>query len=342
MTNQNSTSNKFGIEDDLEEELRKNLLKLLHEQIDKLPDRVRDRIREFIVSTKGKMLRPILVVASADFLGANDQQIKQAMISAVSVELLHNFTLIHDDLLDGAPLRRGKKSYHIRHGMELAIHDGDILHSYALSFVKDHEALRLIIDISNDVGKGNGIELEDRLDHNYSFTLDHVITILKLKTAIVFYGCVALAGIAAQKQKITEALEEIITNAGIAFQIQDDILDIIGDQETFGKQSYWDIQESKRNLFLLFALQDEHADRLKKIYNKPVGEKSKEDIKFVLTAFEKHIDKVLEVRDKYFESCIEGLDQKIEQAESNPEQQYLVKLYEFLKELIIYICTRDK
>ena len=326
----------------LEEILRKHLLNHLHQQIDRLPENVKDRIREFIVSTQGKMLRPILVGISATFLGASKDQLAMALNSAVSVELLHNFTLIHDDLLDGAPLRRGKDAYHIQHGINLAIHDGDILHTYALSFVDDPESLQLILDISNGVGRGNGIELEYRIENVFDFSRENVIEILRLKTAIVFSGCIALAGIATNRQDVTTPLEEIITNAGIAFQIQDDILDILGDEEQFGKESYWDIQESKRNLFLYYALQGENKEHIQEIYTKNVGEKTKEDIKFVLEAFKDVQSQVIQDRDTYLENCLKQLNQKIEEAQRSPETKDLEKLYEFLKELIIYICTREK
>lgn len=331
------------VEDFIDDELRDELIKRLHEQIDKLPDRVGPRISDFVTSTQGKMLRPLLVVISAKMLGATPEQLDTAYTSAVSVELLHNFTLIHDDLIDYAPLRRGRDSYHVRHGPELALHDGDTLHSYALSFVEDYKSLRIMLDISNLVGKGNGVELEDRLDNNYDFDQEHVIEILRLKTAIVFYGCVALAGIATDMEHITQPLEDIITDAGIAFQIQDDILDILGESEKFGKQSFWDIQESKRNLFLFFALQKgENGDKIKDIYNKPVGDKTEEDIRFVLQVFEEVKDQVIEVRDTYFESCLDRLEEVMEDVKGDPEREHLYPFYEFLNNLIVYICTREK
>ncbi|MHA2364440.1 MAG: polyprenyl synthetase family protein [Candidatus Hodarchaeales archaeon] len=329
-------------EDFIDEQLKNELTQRLHHQINRLPERVRDRVREYIVSTQGKMLRPLLVVVSAKMLGATNEQLETAFISAVTVELLHNFTLIHDDILDKAPVRRGRDSYHIKHNLELALHDGDILHSYALSFVTDQKSLRLMMEISNLVGKGNGMELEYRLDNVFDFSVEQVIEVLRLKTAIVFYGCVALAGIATNKEILTEPLENIITDAGIAFQVQDDVLDILGEASKFGKQSYWDIQESKRNLFLYYALQTEHADRIKEIYSKPIGEKTIEDIRFTLSAFEMVKDSVIEIRDKYLENCLDRLDAKIVDVETNPDQRYLIKFYNFLRDLIIYICTREK
>ncbi len=332
----------MNLDDFLDENLRQELIQRLHKQIDKLPNKIRDRVRTYIVSTQGKMLRPLLVVGTAKILGATSEQLDTAFTSGVSVELLHNFTLMHDDILDKAPLRRGKDSYHIKYGLELAIHDGDIVHSFALTFIHDIESLRLMLEISNLVGVGNAIELEDRLDNVFDFTKDHVIEVLKYKTAIVFYGCVQLAGIAVKKQELTEDLKDIITDAGIAFQIQDDILDILGETTKFGKQSFWDIQESKRNLFLYYSLQTEHASKLKEIYSKPVGDKTEEDVMFVLDIFKSVKDKIIADRDNYLESCLNRLDAKIEKLDTNESTQNLHQLYEFLRELIIYLCTREK
>lgn len=332
----------MNLDDFLDENLRQELIQRVHKQIDKLPDKIRDRVRTFIVSTQGKMLRPLLVVGTAKILGATPEQMETAFTSGVSVELLHNFTLMHDDILDKAPLRRGKDSYHITNGLELAIQDGDIVHSFALTFVTDDDSLRLMLEISNLVGVGNAIELEDRLDNVFDFTKDHVIEVLKYKTAIVFFGCVQLAGIAVKKTALTEDLRDIITDAGIAFQIQDDILDILGETAKFGKQSFWDIQESKRNLFLFYSLQSGHADKLKEIYSKPVGEKTEEDIKYVLDVFRTVKDKIIADRDNYLESCLDRLDKKIDDLGPDESNQNLKQLYDFLRELIIYLCTREK
>jgi len=329
----------LNLEEVLDEELRKTLVQKLNEHVDLLPNKIRDRIRDFILASQGKMLRPMLVVATAKLLGANKDQLETAYVSGVVVELLHNFSLIHDDIIDGAPTRRGRDSYHVQHGSDLAIHDGDILHSYALSFISDDKSLRLMLDISNQTGVGNAIELEDRLDGVYDFSKEHVIKILQLKTAMVFYGCIELAGIACQKEHITKSLKEIITDGGIAFQIQDDLLDILGESEKFGKQSFWDIQESKRNLFLYYSLKTEHKEKLIEIYKKSVGKKTVEDIKYVVDVFKTVKDNVVEDRDRFLESCLDRLEIKISEAEKD---QKLINLYDFMRELIIYLCTRDK
>ena len=115
----------------------------------------------------------------------------------------------------------------------------------------------------------------------------------------------------------------------------------MGDKEKFGKESYHDIQESKRNLFLYYSLQTEHKDKLISIYSKGIGDKTEEEIKFVLEIFKTVHEKVIKDRDDYLETCLDRLDTKIEEAE-NSDQKDLIQLFNFLRELIIYLCTREK
>ena len=329
----------------LDEEILENLNKELDEAIEALENPTKERISDFILSTKGKQLRPSLIAITTKMLvedsEGEEKAMQKAYNSAIAIELLHNMTLIHDDLIDDAPVRRGNDSYHVIHGRDRALHDGDVLHAYALTLLKDNPSLFYVIDYAYQVGVGNAIELEDRLNQNFSFDLAHVIKIMELKTAIVFAGCVRLGCLAADRMDLfTKTLNQAIIDAGIAFQIQDDYLDIQGDPEQFGKVQYWDIQESKRNLFLYFALQTEHAPKMKEIYNKQVGEKSKDDIKYVLDVFHSCTDQVREVRDKYYRSAINGLD--IVQEEISSDDTEAEDLVDFLKILVKFLIEREK
>lgn len=335
----------FVVLEFLDAEIMENLNKKLTLAIDGLVSPTKERIRDFILTTSGKRLRPALISVTTDLLVRETENYESAMErsynAAIAIELLHNMTLIHDDLIDGAPIRRGKKAFHIIHGADRALHDGDVLHAYALTLLKNEPTLDLVLDYAYQVSLGNAIELEDRLDQNFDITKDHVIRIMELKTAIVFAGCVKLGCIAANRGELfTDRLHEAIVAAGIAFQIQDDYLDILGNPEEFGKVPYWDIQESKRNLFLHFALQTEYASQIKKIYNKPVGEKTEEDIKFIIEAFRSVNQKVREVRDEYAQFCIQELEDI--QNELNGEDIRASELFEFLKILVKFLAEREK
>ncbi len=329
----------------LDAEIMEQLDKKLTQAIEGLVSPTKERIRDFILTTKGKRLRPALISVTTNLL-VRDTKIHEVAMershnAAIAIELLHNMTLIHDDLIDGAPIRRGKKAFHILHGADRALHDGDVLHAYALTLLKNEPTLNLVLDYAYQVSLGNAIELEDRLDQNFDFNRDHVIKIMELKTAIVFAGCVKLGCIAADRGEIfTDRLHEAIVAAGIAFQIQDDYLDILGNPEEFGKVPYWDIQESKRNLFLYFALQTEYASQIKEIYNKPVGEKSDKDIKFIIEAFRSVNQNVREVRDEYAHFCIQELEEI--QNELTNRDTRTIELFEFLKILVKFLAEREK
>ncbi|MFX0212017.1 MAG: polyprenyl synthetase family protein [Candidatus Hodarchaeota archaeon] len=326
-------------------EIMKHLNKKLTQAINGLISPTRERIHDFILTTQGKRLRPALIAVTTDLLVRDTEHREVAMErsynAAIAIELLHNMTLIHDDLIDGAPVRRGKKAFHILHGADRALHDGDVLHAYALTLLKNEPTLDLVLDYAYQVSLGNAIELEDRLEKNFDFDIDHVIKIMELKTAIVFAGCVKLGCLAANRGDIfTDRLHDAIVAAGIAFQIQDDFLDILGNPEQFGKVPYWDIQESKRNLFLYFVLQTEYASRIKQIYNKPVGEKTEEEINFVIEAFRSVNHKVREVRDKYAQFCIQELEDI--QAEQSSEDSQINELFVVLKILVQFLAEREK
>ncbi|UCE14511.1 MAG: polyprenyl synthetase family protein, partial [Candidatus Heimdallarchaeota archaeon] len=206
---------------------------------------------------------------------------------------------------------------------------------------KKEPTLDLVLDYAYNVSSGNALELEDRLEKNFEFDMDHVIKIMELKTAIVFAGCVKLGCISGRREELfTDRLHEAIVAAGIAFQIQDDFLDILGNPEQFGKVPYWDIQESKRNLFLFFALQTPYASQVREIYNKPVGEKTDEDIQTVLEAFRSVKEKVRVVRDKYAQFSLKELE--IIQSELNEEDSEGKDLFDFLRVLVQFLVEREK
>ncbi|MFW9777347.1 MAG: polyprenyl synthetase family protein [Candidatus Heimdallarchaeota archaeon] len=317
----------------------------LNEAINGMTSPTRERIRKFIFNSKGKQLRPALIAVTTKILVDNvdyrEEAMERSYNAAIAIELLHNMTLIHDDLIDRAPLRRGRKAFHIVHGTDRALHDGDILHAYALTLLKEEPTLDLVLDYSYQVSLGNAIELEDRLDQNFGFDLDHVIRIMELKTAIVFAGCVKLGCFAGRREDLfTERVHDAIVAAGIAFQIQDDFLDIQGDQEQFGKIAYWDIQESKRNLFLYFALQTDHAELVKEIYNKPVGEKTDEEVREILKIFRGASPQVQEVRNKYLEFSLREL--ATIQDNLDPEDTAAQELFDFLQILVRILVEREK
>lgn len=315
----------------------------LKQALDQLPTPLSKRLQEFILHRQRKMLRGSLLVFVTRILvrgrDKTEGATNRAYSLAVAVELLHNMTLIHDDLIDNAPLRRGQQSYHLRYGKELAIHDADILYAYALTLIEDTASLRLILNASYNLALGNLAELEDRITDRFDFDVSHVIKIMERKTALLLSGCVRLGyHVVGLPERFTPRLERAVLDAGIAFQMQDDYLAAFGTPEKFGKTPFWDIQESKRNLFLLYALMSPHRDRIREIYAKPLGEKSSQDIRFVLEVFQEVAPSINQLRDEYLQRALTML-QNLRNEGSDPNE---VSLYEFLLRMIHFFVRRDQ
>ncbi|MFX1512782.1 MAG: polyprenyl synthetase family protein [Promethearchaeota archaeon] len=325
----------MSIEEYLNPDLIKNIQDAIDQTLEGLPDPTKDRIKEYVTQTRGKMIRPSIVVNSAMLLNG---VIDAAMKSAICVELMHNMSLIHDDILDGAPLRRGKASYHRRHGVARAINDGDVLLTYALSTIKHEPTLKILLEVSLMVGEGQILELEFRANNDFNFTPRDAIRIMDLKTAGVFNGCLRLGFLAADRLDEIGMIGHYAQKAGIAFQIQDDILDIIGEEKIFGKKHFWDIQESKRSLFLAYALQTDHRSMLEKIFNVKIGEKTEEEVECVVAAFHDVLGDVKAVKQLYLKEATEGIRKEQERA----EKEDISELCDYITTLSHYLCTRSK
>ena len=335
------TVNNMFISDDLLNELKRRL----EEKIQLLPWPVNERVREYAVDNAGKMLRPALIVLTTMSLTDSPEKIDLSLDAAALMELLHNYTLIDDDMIDHSPLRRGKKPYYLRWGMDRAILDGDSIHAFTLHAIKelDIELLDITLRTGIDLVRGSTIELEDRESNYYDFDENRIIKIMRWKTATVFAGCVEAGFVCAglgNEFKNLPALRDAMINGGIAFQIQDDILDVVGKQEEFGKEHLWDVQESKHGIFLYWALQTEYVDKIKEIYSKPIGEKNQEDMDLVMKVFRKVVPQVEARRDDFLLIATKQLDELRDVVkESNPDEEIL---FEQLKDLITYLCTRTK
>src|ERR1700761_9383330 len=211
----------------------------------------------YILSIGGKRMRPALLLMACDLFGGD---VDDALAPALAIEVFHNFTLMHDDIMDNAPLRRGRTTVHERWNKNVAILSGDVMliEGYKLMMqVKDH-LLRQILDIFNntavDVCEGQQIDME--FEQRNDVTIKEYINMIRLKTAVVLGGALkigALLGGASTKD--ANLLADFGVNLGLAFQLQDDILDVYGNPEKFGKQVGGDIIANKKTYLLLKALE---------------------------------------------------------------------------------------
>ena len=216
------------------------------------PQRLYEPIR-YIMSLGGKRIRPVLTLMAAELFGGDVQKI---MPAALAIETFHNFTLIHDDIMDNAPLRRGKQTVHEKWGINNAILSGDVMMVEAnkqLSML-DSVVLKDALNTFNATAQGvcEGQQLDMEFEEQEMVSIADYINMIRLKTAVLLGGAMKLgAQVAGATPDEAEQLYTFGENLGIAFQLQDDILDVYGDPEKFGKQVGGDIIANKKTLLLL-------------------------------------------------------------------------------------------
>lgn len=212
----------------------------------------------YMLSLGGKRLRPALVLMAFE-LFAEDAD--PALPVAWAVELFHNFTLMHDDIMDAAPLRRGRPTVHAKWGTSTGILSGDALLVQAykrLSMFPDEAVLPKLLDAFNRVAIGvcEGQQLDMDFENRDDVTVNEYLNMIELKTAVLLGGALEMGAICAgATASDCAALFEFGCLAGIAFQIQDDLLDSYGDPEKFGKQVGGDILQNKKTLLVLKTME---------------------------------------------------------------------------------------
>jgi geranylgeranyl diphosphate synthase type II len=221
----------------------------------------------YILALGGKRMRPALLLMACDLFGGD---VEDALPPALAIEVFHNFTLMHDDIMDNAPIRRGKVTVHEKWDKNVAILSGDVMliEGYKLMMQVRENILRQVLDIFNAtaVGVCEGQQLDMTFETSDNISIDEYINMIRLKTAVVLGGALkigALIGNASQAD--ADLLYRFGEQLGIAFQLQDDILDVYGNPEKFGKQVGGDIISNKKTYLLIKALElvkGEQANRL--------------------------------------------------------------------------------
>ncbi len=238
-----------------------SLLHLLETEIKnysygKSPFELYEPIR-YIMSLGGKRLRPLLTLLAYSLY---ESDLKKALKPAMAVEVFHNFTLMHDDIMDNAPLRRGKTTVHEKWNTAIAILAGDVMFvkAYDLLLAHDSPRIRDIIAQFNQCaievceGQQHDMNFESRNEVGESEYLD----MIRQKTAVLLGFSLELGGLLADApESECRALRDIGENIGIGFQLQDDLLDVYADTEKFGKQVGGDIIANKKTFLLLKALE---------------------------------------------------------------------------------------
>ncbi|CAH0996583.1 (2E,6E)-farnesyl diphosphate synthase [Emticicia aquatica] len=212
---------------------------------------------EYLMSLGGKKMRPLLAVMATNIFSDNWQK---AVKPALGVEVFHNFTLMHDDIMDAAPLRRGKPTVHEKWNENIAILSGDVMLvcAYELMTAVDDKIFKHVIRRFNRTAAEvcEGQQWDMNFATRNDVTEDEYINMIRLKTSVLLGFSLELGGLIAEAgDEATQLLYDFGTNIGIGFQLKDDILDVYGDPEKFGKQVGGDIIENKKTWLLLKALE---------------------------------------------------------------------------------------
>lgn len=231
----------------------------------------------YILDLGGKRIRPVLTLIACDVFS---DDFKKAKNAALAIELFHNFSLIHDDIMDNAPLRRGKPTVHHKWNQSIAILSGDgmLIESYKLLQHFAPETSQQLTTIFNktasEVCEGQQFDMDfETLSH---VSIKDYLEMIRLKTAVLL-GCSLQMGaiVAGASKENQEDLYSFGMNLGIAFQLQDDILDLYADQAKFGKQVGGDILANKKTYLFLKALEDSN-DAEKSVLNAMLTETNPE------------------------------------------------------------------
>ena len=285
---------------------------------------------EYFLALGGKRICPIMCLMGNELF---DEIHSDAYDVAIAIELFHNFTLIHDDIMDAAPLRRGMETVHKKYGESTALLTGDVMMIQAYEYLNKiqdnhiHNILQLFNRTAKEVCEGQQLDMDFEKQEHVS--LDEYLNMISLKTSVLLAASLEmgaiLGGASAGNRK---HLYDFGKNLGIAFQIQDDYLDAFGDPEKFGKDVGGDIRQNKKTFLLLHALEvadPEQKNKLLQLMQDNPANKVAE----VLAIFKAcNVDDWAKaLKEKYLQTALQHLE---EIAVVSVRKKPLIELAEFL------------
>ncbi len=264
----------------------------------------------YMLDGGGKRIRPVLTLAACDAMGVEPMR---AIHQAIAIEMFHNFTLLHDDIMDKADVRHGRPTVHKKWNESTGILSGDAMLTTAtmlLSIKADDkldEALHLFNGTAMNIYEGQQLDMdfESRMD----VTVEEYLEMIRLKTSVLL-GCACSMGALMADTDFDTQLQffNFGVNLGLAFQLQDDYLDSFGDQATFGKAIGGDILNDKKTWLLISALREDSGHRLADIIANPPAPEDK--IKAVKEIYRSLglVDGIRELIRAYTDTAISCLD----------------------------------
>jgi geranylgeranyl diphosphate synthase type II len=289
---------------------------------------------EYFLQLGGKRVRPVLCLMGNELF---DEINPDAWHVATAIELFHNFTLIHDDIMDKAPLRRGHQTVPAKFGENTALLAGDVMLVAAYNYLNKigtsciHSVINLFNKTAGQVCEGQQLDMD--FEKKSEVSLDDYLHMIELKTSVLLAASLKLGSIlGGASQRNQNLLYEFGKKLGIAFQIQDDYLDAFGDPKKFGKQAGGDIKSNKKTFLLVQALTIAN-DSQKKELKRLMAEESDEKTKKVLQLFQdcKVNEWALQLKNKYLDEAFIHLE----------DVAVLSKRKEPLQEMAKFLVQRD-
>ncbi len=285
---------------------------------------------KYILSIGGKRLRPILVLMAANLF---KKDIESIYLPAIGIEVFHNFTLLHDDVMDHAPIRRNMATVHEKWNSNVAILSGDAMSIKAYQFIVscENKYLAPVLNIFNqtalEVCEGQQLDME--FEKRTDVSVEEYLIMIRLKTAVLLGGSLKIGAILADaNDEDSDALYQFGLNLGMAFQLQDDMLDTFGEEAIFGKKIGGDITSNKKTFLLIKAQELVEGDRKKELEKWISGEEFEDEEKIAAV---KKIYEDLNIKglveqeiDKYFDLCQHYLSKVAVDADKKENLKLLV------------------
>lgn len=275
----------------------------------------------YTVLQKGKRLRPMLCLLACDLFRG---EYHEAKYPALALETAHNFTLIHDDIMDQAPIRRGKETVYKKWNTNQAILSGDaalvMAYDFATRTHRPVEVLSLLNQVLLEICEGQQMDME--FETRNEVTITEYLEMIRLKTAVLLATSLQIGAVVADAdEKDQQNLYDFGIGMGMAFQLQDDILDCYSDVTVFGKVTGGDIVENKKTMMYLKALElasPEQKERLMALYSGEVAINPQRKIDEVITLYDElHVKEEVErLMEGYYRQAYVALD-----AVKAPEEQ---------------------